>query len=369
MTPGVAFTNEEKKILVRKMDEVGIHQIQIANLGFNDNAKLLAAEICSMGLNAKTELMTSGNNSRWKEAIDYTFECNPDIIHCGLPVSSQIYAPAATDAGREHLKKRACEAMEYIKSKGKIANISLADSMRADPEFLVELVTLAAKAGADRIRIADSVGVGSPEGVYETVSRCVEAVEPYGAIIGVHNHNDFGLALANTLAAVKAGAKLIDTCVDGLGDRCGNTSSAELAVATAALYGREIDGIQLSKLTELSQLTSKLTRLEIDGRAPLVGRYAFSNSAEDHIKGQEEYAFAFQGILPEEIGTRRLITFGKNTGPFVIGLMAKTNGVDIPEELYPAIRAELTKMAEDIKGRPLFDEDFWVAVERVKAGV
>ncbi len=217
-TPGVTFTLEEKMELVRRLDEFGVHQIQVGHPKFDEKVLDQCAKICAIPTRCKKEIMSHGGWDQCIPAIDRLMECNPDIVHSYFP--STPYVLDNWNSGSPDWIRRWVQTItEHIKSYGKIASISFLDSTRTDPDLLVSFAETAAKAGADRVRILDTAGVATPEAMYELTCRVVDAVAPYGAIVGIHTHNDFGLALANTLAGIRGGAQLVDISVNGLGDR------------------------------------------------------------------------------------------------------------------------------------------------------
>lgn len=364
-TPGVTFTFEEKEALLRLLDSIGIGQVQIAHPKFSDKLLEFCARVCAMGLGCKTEIMSHGGWDRCVEAIDALAQCRPDIIHSYFPTTPYVISDWS-DASPAWIKRRIVTVVEHIKKYDALANVSLLDATRADPDLIVDLAVTAAKAGADRVRIPDTVGVAGPEAVYELARRVVDAVSPYGVIVGVHTHNDFGLALANTLAGIKAGAKLIDASVNGLGDRAGNVAIAELAVALEALYGVS-SGLDISRMVELSRFGEKIAGVNVADNKPLVGRHVFSDQSELHFLAQAKQRFAFQGVIPETFGASRSFLFGKLTSADIISLTAERAGRRIEPGQYTAIQRELYRTAETSKAHPIFEDEFWRIVERVQA--
>lgn len=353
--PFVMFSLEEKKGLARKLDQMGIQQIQLAMAGTSEQFIEEAKELCALGLHAKTELMTRGFHVDWRKDIDSAIYCGSDIIHSFLPASRYVRGIHAGMSDDE-IKKRSTEIIEYIRKKSdQEINISLMDATRTEETFLLELVHVIAKSGAHRIRLADSVGVATPEAFYELVSKVREAAP--NIILGVHCHNDFGLAFANVLAAIKAGATLIDVSVNGLGERCGNAALSEVVVGLSALYGFDT-GIDLSLMKELSEYVEKISGVYIPENKPLVGKFAFSDTLDLHIVAQQNDDFALQGIFPEDIGNKREIVLGKYTGPAAVVAKAKNLGIHIDEKYHGVIASQLRKIATQDKQRRIGDEDF-----------
>ncbi len=362
-TPGVTFTLEEKLELLRRLDDFGVHQVQISHPKFDERILELSAKICAVPTRCKKEIMSHGGWEGCIPAIDRLVECNPDIVHSYFPVTPYI-VKNWNDGSPEAIRARIREVTSHIKNHGKTASISLLDSTRSDPDLLVSYAVAAAQAGADRVRIPDTVGVATPESMYELVSRVVEAVTPYGVLVGVHTHNDFGLALANTLAGIKAGAKLIDASVNGLGDRAGNVSLTQLAAALEILYGADT-GFKLDQTCDLARYGQQISGVAMAANTPLTGDMVFSAQSELHFMAQDQERYAFQGVLPEVFGAEHSYLYGKLTTDSVIALTAKRAGRNIDPGCYPAIRAALYEAAESRKGYPLREKDFWQIAEPV----
>lgn len=362
--PGAFFKREDKLELAKALDETGIHQIQFCMVNESEELRESARELCSLGLAAKIELMSNGMKENRLRAIDYLLDCGPDIVHSSFAVTTNM-GYGQDEIAPDRLKASIKKVIERIKSYGKAVNISFMDATRADAEYLAELTAWAADAGADRIRLADTAGAVTPEAFYELVSRCVQKTEKTDAIIGVHCHNDFGLALANSLSAVRAGAKLIDVSVNGLGDRSGNTPLAQFAVSLEVLYGNSC-GVDLKKMTHLSRLTERFSGIAVPYGEPLVGKYAFSHELDAHIGAQLDNPLAFQCMLPESVGNQTEIIFGKLSGVNSIRWKARESGTSIEQENIPEILRRLSVRAADQTGQVLGDKEFWEIVSEVQ---
>lgn len=366
-SPGVSYTLEEKLELVKRLDEIGIHQIQLTTPGLNPTVLDICKKICEMDIKAKKEIMTAAQFPTWKEQIDAAAACGPDIIHAGFEVSCYNQKEWNEEV-KKKLLERVTEVTQYIKKTGKLVNISFTDATRAEFTFLLECVETAAKAGADRIRIADSFGVATPEAFYEIISNAVRIAEPYGCIIGAHCHNDFGLGLANAISCIKAGARLIDVCANGLGDRAGNACLFELMVTLETLY-KKPTGMKVEKVMELAKYVERISGIAIPPSKPFVGANVFAEEAAAHAIEQFTRPVYGRSIIPEDIGAKLGVIYGKLTDETVIKLSAQAAGREVPEKYYPEIMKRLYEAAEGKKGIPLYEDDFWAIVEAVMAEV
>lgn len=362
-SPGVSYTLEEKIQLVKRLDEIGISQIQLTTPGLNPAVLEICRIICAMDLKARKEIMTAAQADNWKEQVDAAAACNPDIIHAGFEVSRYNQKVWNEDT-KNTLLSRVAEAVHYIKKTGKLVNISFTDATRAEFTFLMDCVETAAKAGAGRIRICDSFGVATPESYGMVISNAVRIAKPYGAVIGAHCHNDFGLALANTIACIQAGAKLIDLCVNGLGDRAGNACLIETMVTLEALY-KQPTGMKVEKCTELSRFVEKISGISIPPGKPFTGANVFAEEAAVHAIEQFTRPVEGRSLVPEDIGGTLGVIYGKLTDETVLELTAKAAGREIPREDYGKILKVLYETAEAKKGTPLYEKEFWHIVDAV----
>jgi isopropylmalate/homocitrate/citramalate synthase len=357
-TPGVAFTLTEKIELAKKLDAIGVPQIQVGIAGSSKNIRKEVETICQLGLASKTEVMTRGTFEGWQKDIEAALGCRADILHSYLPMSSYIrsmYAPLSD----EQMLQRADHIIQHAQKLGaKIINISLLDATRAEENFLLAMIRRVADKGVDRIRIADTVGTATPEGISYLIRRVCQTVghlkkQP---LIGLHCHNDFGLALANVFAGVKAGATLIDVSVNGLGERSGNPSLAEVAMGLEILYKVKTH-IRLDHLYELAKLVERISGLPIPTNKPFVGEYVFADESDAHVAAILKEPFAFQGVRPELLGNKRRFVIGKSAGPNVLNLKSKEWGLKVSQELYPKIMERIREKSEKQKGKILTDEE------------
>jgi len=363
-TPGASFTLEEKKSLVRILDEIGIGQVQIAHPRLNKKSLEVCAEVCTMPKKLKTEIMSNGMWEHTFEAIDLAAECGPDIIHSYFFASKYQY-PDWSPKTKLDMLKRIDQVVGYIKGKGKLCNISLLDSPRTDDlVYLRQQVEAAGKAGADRIRVPDTVGVCDPEGYYKLVSLVKEEAEKYGMLVGIHTHNDFGLALANTLAGLRAGADLVDCTVNGLGDRAGNVALAELVVLLEGFYDFHT-GVDVKRMKEVSEFVEKISGIHIPANQPLVGEHVFSDESELHNLCMYADKHAYQGILPEEFGASRKMIFGKLTTEKILDLASERKGRAIDRKKYPKLMEKLYEYADQNKGVVITEKLLWEIEESI----
>jgi D-citramalate synthase len=229
-TPGVLITSNEKLKIALKLDELGVDVIEAGSaITSNDEQKSikditennLNAEICSFARPLKID-------------IDTAIDCDVDSIHLVIP-SSDLHIQQKLRKSREEVEKMAVDATEYAKSHGLIVELSTEDATRTSVDDLKKLYTKCIDAGCDRICACDTIGLLTPERSYEFYHELSSLAVP----LSVHCHNDFGLAVANTLAALRAGATQAHVTINGLGERAGNASCEELIMAIESLYNEK----------------------------------------------------------------------------------------------------------------------------------
>lgn len=213
-SPGYALTKEQKVEIAAMLDEAGVYQIEAGIPAICSYEKETLREIAQNKRNAKISVWNRLNETD----IRHSFDCNPDIIHIGVPVSYvQIYTKLHKN--KTWIMKTMASCVDLALSKGYEVTIGFEDASRADPTFMLTLASSLKKMGVNRIRFADTVGVLSPTRTYNTIHELINFT---GIEVEMHAHNDLGMAVANSLAAAKAGANYIDTTILGIGERTGN---------------------------------------------------------------------------------------------------------------------------------------------------
>jgi isopropylmalate/homocitrate/citramalate synthase len=358
-TPGVAFSTEDKIEMAKLLDALGIAQIQVGFAGSSKSATEECRILCALPLNCKTEVMTRATYSRWEEDVAAAASCNPDIIHSYIPMSPHVrdmYPPALTD---DETLKRAEDVVTAIKKAGNFqVNISLLDVPRCDEAFLMKMIKLLADLGCERIRLADTVGTATPEGIYYIVSKVKNFLSAYEhpPILGLHCHNDFGLALANVFAGVKAGATLIDASVNGLGDRSGNPALAEVVTGLEVLY-RVKTNIKISGMFDLAKFVEKKSGIPIPTNRPLVGEYVFADELDSHVEAVLRNPFSFNAVTPQVVGNERKFILGKSSGESTLKMKLKQLGLEIPQSYIEEVIQQVRDTSAKYHGTVMPDEE------------
>ena len=338
--PMVHFTHQQALSLAKRIDAAGVDFIEISPI-VGERQAALARAMLAEGLEATVVL----HGRARKEDIDAMLSLDPAFIAIYLS-TSDLHLASKLHMGREEAQRRAVEAVEYAKSHGLKLRFTCEDASRTDREYLLSTVKAVTKAGADRISITDTVGMMTPALMYSLVKE-VRAATSAG--IDLHCHNDLGLALANSLAGVEAGADCIHASVNGAGERAGIPKLAEVAMSLQVLYGQRKD-MKINKLYELSETFSAFTKLPTDPFSPVVGENVFRHKGGTHLAAVLKEGSAYEAFTPESVGRKRRIVVGGYSGRNVLRYLSDTLGMGMDDK---QVEKALRRLKE--KERDLFD--------------
>ena len=347
-TAGVVFTNEEKVRIAQMLDEVGVHEIEAGIPAMGGDEMAAIRSIIALGLRAR--ILT------WNRAvisdIDASLRCGSQAVALSIPVSD-IHIEHRLGQSRGWVLESVRRATRYAKSHDLYVSVNAEDASRAAPDFLGLFAQNAREAGADRLRYCDTVGVLEPFRTYEVVRRLIEEV---GIDIEMHTHNDFGMATANAIAGIKAGAKYVNTTVNGLGERAGNASLAEVVMALKHI--EKIDpGIDTTRLRTVSRYVADVTQRPLPVSTPITGDNIFAHESGIHADGVIKYPATYEAFSPEEVGLERRILVGKHSGSNTIHFkFANEFGIELPDDLAREILARVRALAVKRK-RALFSKE------------
>jgi len=298
-TPGVKFTLEQKLDIALMLDEFGVDFIEAGHPAVSKDVMKAVKEIVGQNLNARI----LAHSRAKREDIDAVVESGAEWIGIFLGVN-ECSLKHKLHCSREDAFEMVADSVEYAKSNGLKVRYTPEDATRTRLEDLIGVGSIAIDAGADRISIADTVGVMTSSRMYRLIS-CLKKKLKTG--LNVHCHNDFGMAVANSLAAYEAGVKLIDVTVNGLGERTGIAPLHKVCVALHHLYGD--DGWNLEMLPGISHKVAEYSKIPIHPRMPLLGEHAFTHTADLHVKAVLGNPECYEPISPKEIGLSRTISY------------------------------------------------------------
>ncbi len=329
-TPGLALKPNEKLEIALLLQELGVDSIEAGfpavSRGEYEAVKMISREVTT----SEVVVLCRCNRSD----IDLAVDCDVDAVHLFI-ATSDIHLKYKLKISRDEALRRAVEAVEYAKSHGLTVEFSAEDSTRTDWQWLAKFFQEVVNAGADRIDIADTVGVMWPSKMQALVKYILENVKG-NYILSVHCHNDFGMATANSIAAVEAGARQVHVTIAGLGERAGNAPLEEVVTALHFLLGYNT-GIRFEKLKHVCDRVLEITKFNIAPNKPIIGINAFSHESGIHVHGIIENPQTYEPIPPELIGAKRRIVIGKHSGRHAIEYILKTMGITPTPEIVEKV--------------------------------
>jgi 2-isopropylmalate synthase len=317
-TPGISFTKEQKGTIARRLDTLGVDIIEAGTPITSKEEKEVVQYICDEGLSAKI----CGLARVLTQDIDACIDCGVDMIHIFAP-TSVIQREHTTKKSEAEVQEQTYEMTKYVKAHGFICMFSAMDATRTSLDYLTE--------------------------IYKTAEEA-------------------GLAVANSLAAVKAGASEVQVSVNGIGERAGNADLAETVMGLNAIYGLKTN-IKTEFLFEMAKLIERLTGIELPVNKPIVGDNAFSHESGIHAHGVIEKSDTFEpGIMtPEMVGHMRRIILGKHTGKHSVLNKLSEIGMSPTKEQIDEILERVKELG--VSGKQVTDDDLFTIAEVVTGEV
>jgi len=321
-SPGASLSPEQKLTIAKRLDALGVDAIEagfpIVSTGEQQAIKMitsanLSAEICGL---ARTD----------KKDIDAAVDVGLNYIHTFI-ATSDIHMEYKLKLNKDQVLAKAVEAVEYGKSRGLQVEFSAEDATRTDREFLKKVFGAVAKAGADRVDIPDTVGYSTPQYISDITRDTIEVTK---LPVSVHCHNDFGLAVANAISGIQAGASCAHVTINGIGERAGNASLEELVMSLQCLQFNEKyeTGIKTKLLYDTSRFVSKLIGMTVQPNKAIVGENAFGHESGIHTHGVLSNPLTYEPISPELVGRSRLLQVGKHAGIHGMNAMLQDFGIE-----------------------------------------
>ncbi|MEZ5840252.1 MAG: homocitrate synthase [Hyphomicrobiales bacterium] len=304
-TAGVAFTLAEKLEIARRLDAIGVPELEIGIPAMGPQERDVIRAIAGLGLSARLLVWCRMTAADLAAATGL----GVGMVDLSVPVSDQQIEHKLA-GNREAVVERIRALVPRALDAGLDVCVGGEDASRADLDFLQRVVEAAAEAGARRFRFADTVGVMEPFGTAAVFRRLRAASD---LELEMHAHDDFGLATANSLAAAMNGATHVNTTVNGLGERAGNAPLEEFAMAMKHLHRRDT-GIALAALGEVSDLVAAASGRPVPLQKSIVGRSVYTHESGIHVDGILKDPRNYQGVDPTEIGRRHELVLGKHSG-------------------------------------------------------
>ena len=351
-TPGVSLTAEQKLQIAKQLDVLGVDYIEAGTAIISEGERRGIKAIANAGLKAEI----SSFARLLKADVDAAIGCDVDTVNLVAPVSDD-HIKKKLKIDRETLINKTVEMSEYVKGQGLKVEISAEDASRADMEFLNAFFSDLSPV-IDRLSFCDTVGVMYPERTKELFQALCKSKTPVAA----HFHNDFGLATANSVAAVMAGAQVVHVTVNGLGERAGNASLEEVVTALEMFYSVKTM-IAKEKMYETSRLVMSLTKMPVAPNKPLMGDNAFTHESGMHVHGTLADPSLYEPIDPAILGRKRRFAFGKHTGKASVKVTLEEMGISADDEQMQKILAEVKEIGD--RGKLITDSDFQAIVDDV----
>ena len=343
-TPGVSLVAEDKLTIAKALDDLGVDIIEAGSAITSEGEREGIKRIANEGLNAEIASFAR----ILKNDIDLALECDVDSVFLVAP-TSDLHIKYKLGITRKKLMEKIIESIQYCKDHGLIVDLCTEDGSRTDVDFLNQILTQAIEFKADRFTVADTVGVMTPEKIYELFSRLNSKIP-----LGTHCHDDMGLATANTISAVRAGASVVNVTVNGLGERAGNAPLEEVVVALELTYGLDLN-TRMEKISEISRLVERLTNIPVAPNKAIIGDNAFTHESGIHVDGILKKSETYEAIKPELVGARRRFVLGKHVGIKSVGKILEDMHISVENEQLKQIYDQVKYMGD--KGKRVTNVD------------
>lgn len=357
-TPGVSLTADDKIEIARQLSKLGVDVIEAGFPSSSEGEKKVVKEIAKAGLEPEICALSRAT----KGDIDAAIDCDVDLIHVFIP-TSPVQMKYAVNLTPEQVLSSTVESIEYVKKHGFKCEFSPMDATRSEMPFLKHVCQAAEKAGMDTLNVPDTVGIMIPKTTIKLIEKLKNVVN---VPISTHCHDDFGLAVANSLAAVEAGATQVHVAVNGLGERAGNASLEEVVMALHLIYKYKT-GVNTRLLYGTSRLVSSLTGITVQANKAIVGENAFAHESGIHTRGVTEKPLTFEPIDPELVGRTRKLVAGKLAGTRGIKAELEEIGIHPSEEQIKEIVQRVKELGD--KGKMVTDADLFALTSAVMGEV
>lgn len=354
---GVAFTLEEKVAIAQLLDAIGIQELEVGIPAMGQQEIEAIATIHDLGLNAKL----LGWNRAVISDVTASLSCGLKRVHISIPVS-EIQIETKFRGNRELMLERLRQTIHYARDRELVVTVGGEDSSRADESFLLDVALFAQEHGSSRFRFCDTVGILDPFGTYQKVQKLVESLS---VPVEMHTHNDLGLATANALAGVRAGATSVNTTVNGLGERAGNAALEEVVMALKQIYGIKM-GIDTRRLPALSQLVAKASGCTVPPWKAIVGENAFTHESGIHADGILKNPATYEPFSPEEIGTQHRLVAGKHSGRHLVSSLLQEWNIQLNDIEIQTVLDAIRQFSTQVK-RNLTPDELLHLVSQAKA--
>ena len=345
-TPGVSLTADDKIEIAHQLSKLGVDIIEAGFPSSSEGEKKVVRDIAKANLTSEICALSRATKGDINAALD----CDVDLVHVFIP-TSPVQMKYAVNLTPEQVLASTVDSIEYVKKNGIKCEFSPMDATRSEMPFLKQVCKAAQDAGMDSLNIPDTVGIMTPK----TTIKLIEELKTVITVpISTHCHDDFGLAVANSLAAVEAGATQVHVAINGLGERAGNAALEEVVMALEMIYKYKT-GVNTRLLYSTSRMVASLTGITVQANKAIVGENAFAHESGIHTRGVTEKPLTFEPINPELVGRTRKLVAGKLAGTRGIKAELEEIGIHPTEEQIK----EIVQRVKDLgnKGKMVTDAD------------
>jgi 2-isopropylmalate synthase len=338
-TPRTSFDYDDKRTIAAALDDANVHVIEA---GFPANSEAEAEAAADIA--DSTDAATCGLARVVESDVEAAVNAGVDMVHV-FASTSDVQIEDSMHTTREQVVERSVAAVEQAAASGADVMFSPMDATRTDPAFLAEIVEAVDEVGIEWINIPDTCGVATPRRFGDLVEFVGEHTD---ARIDVHTHDDFGLATANALAGVEAGADQVQVSVNGIGERAGNAAFEEVVMSAESVYGADT-GIDTTAIADLSKLVAERSSVPIPVNKSIVGAHAFAHESGIHAAGVIENSETFEpGVMtPEMVGAQREVVLGKHSGTHAVRKHLQEAGYDPSDTEVRAVTKKVKAHASD----------------------
>lgn len=338
--PYVAFNTEEKIAIASALYLAGADELEVGIPAMGAKEQADIKEILALDLPLR---IMSWNRATMSD-LEASLSCGLKAVDLSIPVSD-ILIDAKFGGDKTRLLKNLEEVLHVSAQEGVFACIGGEDSSRADVGFIKEVMELGKSLGASRFRYCDTVGIMRPHQIYEHISylTSLNLLE-----IEMHTHNDFGMATANAISGLEAGAISVNTTVIGLGERAGNASFEQVLMSLVHLFGEE-RFINSDALRHVVSLVEKASKQNISATMPIVGKNIFSHESGIHVNGMIKHEKAYEAFTPQSVGMTRSYPIGKHSGSSTLLFHLRSMGYEPENEVINKMLPHVREMVTERK--------------------